>query len=129
MRALAASVPQPTIGWGLLVSEATRSFAQGDLQASERWAIMAADAGTAAGEPDAVMAFGVQVFSVRYFQGRLEELVEWSAQLAGAEESFVAHRAGAALASIESGREDQVRELLIAEDLQGIRWDQDGPRR
>jgi hypothetical protein len=44
MRALAASVSQPTFGWALLIAEAAWSFAQGDLQASEQWAIQEAEA-------------------------------------------------------------------------------------
>jgi tetratricopeptide (TPR) repeat protein len=123
-RAVAASVPHPSLGWAWLVLEAMWSFAQGDLEASEQWAVQAVEAGTAAGEPDALMMFGAQLFAVRYFQGRLGELVERSVQVAGEEDSLAGHRAGAALALIESGREDQAREMLFAEDLQSIPWEQ-----
>jgi AAA ATPase domain/Adenylate and Guanylate cyclase catalytic domain len=123
MRALAASVPQPSLGWGLLAAEAAWSLVQGDLQASEQWAMQAAEAGTATGQPDATMTFGVQLTGVRLLQGRLGELAERSVQLAGEQDSLAAHRAAAALALIESGREDEAREMLLAEDLQSTPWD------
>ena len=122
-RAVAASVPNPSLGWASLSNEATWSLVQGDLQASERWAIQASEAGTAAGEPDALMTFGVQLFTVRYFQGRLGELVEQAVALTREENSVAGHRAGAALALLEGGREDEARELALAEDLQSIPWE------
>jgi predicted ATPase len=122
-RAVAASVPNPSLAWTWLWLEATWSLVQGDLQASEQWAIQAAEAGTAAGEPDALMIFGGQLVGVRHMQGRLGELAEQTVQLAGEEDSLAGHRAGAALALIESGREDEAREMLLAEDLQSIPWD------
>ena len=124
MRALAASVPQLTTGWGLLIDEATWSIVQGDIEASEQWAIKAAEAGMAAGEPDAAMVFGVQLFSVRYFQGRFGELVDQVIQSASEEDGVAGYRAGVALALIESGHEDEARELALAEDLQSIPLEQ-----
>ena len=97
---------------------------EGDLQASEQWAIQAFEAGTASGQPDAAMLFGGQLFKVRYLQGRLGELVEQFVQLAGEPDSLAAWRAAAALALIESGREDEARELALAEDFQSVPWDE-----
>ena len=124
MRALAASVPQPTTSWGLLIDEATWSLVQGDIEASEQWAIKAFEAGTAAGEPDATMVFGLQLFSVRYHQGRFGELVDQVVQSAGEENGVAGYRAGVAHALIEAGREDEARKLALAEDLQSIPLDQ-----
>jgi class 3 adenylate cyclase/tetratricopeptide (TPR) repeat protein len=123
IRALAAAVPKLNTVWGLLVYEATWSLVQGDIEASERWAIQAAEAGAAAGEPDVAMVFGVQLFVLRFQQGRFGELVDQVAQSAG-EEGFAGFRAGVALALIESGREDEARELARAADLQSIPLDQ-----
>jgi class 3 adenylate cyclase len=124
IRALTASVPQLTSGWGLLVDEATWSLVQGDIEASEQWAIQAAEAGAAAGEPDAAMAFGVQLLTLRYLQGRFAELVDQVVQSASEEDGLPAYRAGVALALIETGREDEARELALAEDLRSIPLDQ-----
>ena len=123
MRALAATV-QPTSGWALLVSEATWSLVQGDLEASEGWAMQAAEAGTAAGEPDVAVVFGVQLFAVRLLQGRLAELVEPSLQLTRRADTVAGHRPGAALALIAAGRFDEARELALAEDLSSISLEQ-----
>ena len=124
MRALTTSMPQLTTGWGLLVDEATWSLVQGDIEASEQWAIQAATAGAAAGEPDIALVFGVQLFTLRYFQGRFAELVDQVVQSASEEDAVAGYRAGVALALLESGREDEARELALAEDLQSIPWEQ-----
>jgi tetratricopeptide (TPR) repeat protein len=123
LRALAASVPQPHIRWIWLQFEFCWAIVQGDLQASEQWTIQAFEAGTAAGEPDALILFGAQLAGVRYLQGRLGELAEQTVQLAGEPDSLAGWRAGAALALIESGREDEARELALAENLQSIPWE------
>ena len=122
--ALTTSMPQLTTGWGLLVDEATWSLVQGDIEASEQWAIQAATAGAAAGEPDIALVFGVQLFTLRYFQGRFAELVDQVVQSASEEDAVAGYRAGVALALLESGREDEARELALAEDLQSIPWEQ-----
>jgi len=123
MRALEASIPEPSIAYMRLVLESCWALVQGDLQASEQWAIQAYELGTAAGQADAVMIFGGQLFNVRYFQGRLGEVIEPAVQFAGEQDSLPAWRAGAAVALIDSGREDQARELALAEDFQSVRWD------
>ncbi|HXW59808.1 MAG TPA: AAA family ATPase [Solirubrobacteraceae bacterium] len=124
MRALAASVPQPTIQWLWSLYESARFLMQGDLHQAEQWANRAAEAGTAAGQPDALMIFGAQVSQVRYFQGRLGELVEQTGALAGDPENLATWRAAAALAMMQSGRKDEARELALAEDLKRVPWDQ-----
>ena len=121
-RAAAAAVPQASLRWAWLVAEATWSFVKGDLQASERWAVQAAEAGT--GEPDAFIAIGVQLFAIRHLQGRLGELAEQAVALTRRPEGVAGHRAGAALALIEDGREDEARQMALAEDLQGISLEQ-----
>ena len=70
MRTLAASVPEPTFAWQRLFYEGVAALMQGDLQAAEQWAIQAFEAGTAAGQPDALDVFSAQLFNVRYPQGR-----------------------------------------------------------
>ena len=124
MQDLVSTVPQPTSGWALLVAEATWSLVQGDLEESERRAVRAAEAGTAAGEPDVAVVFGVQLFAVRLLQGRLAELVEPAVQLTRRADTVAGHRPGAALALIAAGRLDQAREMALAEDLWGISLEQ-----
>jgi hypothetical protein len=52
------------------------------------------------------------------------ELVEQIVQLAGEPNSLAVWRAVATLALIESGREDEARELLLAENFGAVPWDQ-----
>ena len=122
MRTLAASVPEPFFEYQRLMCEAGWALTQGELQASEQWAIEALEVGTRSGQPDASMIFGAQIYTVRYYQGRLGEVVEQSVRLADAQDSRSAWRAAAALSLIESGRADEARELALAEDLQNVPW-------
>ena len=124
MRSLAASVPQPHMGWFRLIFESAWACVQGDLQAAEQHAIHAFEVGTAAGNSDALSLFGGQLTAIRSLQGRLGELAEQVVELAGQPDSVAGWRAAAALALIEGRREDEARELALAEDFQSIPWDQ-----
>jgi len=125
LRALAATVPEPFIEYLRLLLEFGWALLEGDLQASEQWAIQAHEVGAAAGQPDAAMFFGAHLFHIRYFQGRAGELVEQVMQLAGEQVNLSGWRAGAAaLALIQSGREDEARELTLAEDLHSVSGDE-----
>jgi class 3 adenylate cyclase/tetratricopeptide (TPR) repeat protein len=122
-RTLAASVPEPVFAFTRLMGESCWALAQGELEPAEQWAVQMFESGTASGQPDAATVFGAQLFNARYGQGRTGELVEQLARYAGRPNSVSASRAFAALSLIESGREDEARELAIAEDFQGVRWD------
>ncbi len=114
-RALAASVPEPAWAYACLMAESSWACTQGELQAAERWAIEMLESGTASGQTDAAAIFGAQMFNVRYQQGRAGELLEQLVQ--------ARWRPAAALALIETGREDEAREMALAEDFQRVRWD------
>jgi tetratricopeptide (TPR) repeat protein len=124
MRALEASLPQPYLAHLRLQHESAWALVQGDLHASEQLAIASFEVGTASGQPDAGVVFGGQLSNARYFQGRLGELVEQIVQFAGEKDSVAVWRTAMALALIESGREDEARELATAEDFQGIPLDE-----
>jgi tetratricopeptide (TPR) repeat protein len=128
LRALAASVPEPFIGNLWLLLEFGWALLQGDLSDAERLAIRAHEVGAAAGQPDAAIFLGAHLFHIRYFQGRAGELIDQVTRLADDQESLSGFRAGAAaLALIQSGREDQARELVLAEDLRGTPIDEAWP--
>jgi hypothetical protein len=125
IRAVAASVPEPYIGYLRLLLEFGWTLLQGDLHAAERWARRAYEAGTAAGQPDAAMFFGAHLFHIRYFQGRAGELLDQVMQLAGEQQNLSGWRAGAAaLSMIQEGREHDARELVLSEDLRSTRGDE-----
>jgi tetratricopeptide (TPR) repeat protein len=123
MRALAASVPEPTMTWLRLLRESGWALISGDLQAAEQRAIEGFEVGTASGQPDALMQFGAPLANVRYQQGRLGELVEQVVQIAGEPDSPVVWRPVAAVALLESGRETEARELALAVVLQDVPLD------
>jgi class 3 adenylate cyclase len=122
MRAMAARIPDPALAWTRLHIEVNAALTDGDLQTAERWAIQAFEAGTASSEPDAELMFGGEIANVRYLQGRSGELVEQIVQLARESTGLAGFRGAAALALIESGREDEARELALAEDFQSLPW-------
>jgi class 3 adenylate cyclase len=123
MRTLAASVPEPFFVYQQLLCEADWAFVQGELEASEQWAVQTFKAGRASGQPDAVLGFGAALFWVRCFQGRLGEIVEASVQAADVQDNRSGWRAAAALALIEAGREEEARELALAEDFHSVPLD------
>ena len=128
LRALAAKVPEPFIAYLRLLLEFGWALLQGDLTAAEQWATQAHVVGTAAGQPDASMFFGAHLFHVRYFQGQSGALAEQVMHLADGQGNLRGWRAGAAaLAMIQSGREDDARELALAEDLKGLPRDEAWP--
>jgi len=122
-RTLAASVPEPVFAFQRLMAESCWALVQGELEPAERWAIQMFESGTASGQPDAAAVFAAELFNARYGQGRTGELVEQLVRRARRSNSVSVSRAFAALALIESGREDEARELAIAEDFQSVRWD------
>ncbi len=121
IRALAANVPEPFIGYLRLLLEFGWALLQGELEAAEQWASQAYEAGAHAGQPDAELFFGAHLFHVRYFQGRAGELVDRVTLLGTDQETLSGWRAGAAaLALIQDGREDEARELALTEDFGAI---------
>jgi class 3 adenylate cyclase/tetratricopeptide (TPR) repeat protein len=121
MRALAASVPEPSIAYLRLMHEAGWAIVQGELEAAEQWTVQMFEVGRASGQPDAAATYGALLFHVRNFQGRLAELVEPSVRLAAMpSKSRSAWRAAAALALIESARDSEAREMALAEDFTAL---------
>jgi class 3 adenylate cyclase/tetratricopeptide (TPR) repeat protein len=123
MRALAVSVPEPSLQVQRLFTEAVTAVIDGDLGAAEKRAREAFATGTASGQPDAPRMFGLQLANVRYYQGRLGELVEPIVQAARGRDSLSGFRALATIALIESGRADEACDLVLAEDFQSVPWD------
>jgi len=122
-RTLAASVPEPVFAFQRLMGESCWALAQGKLDLAEQWAIQMFESGTASGQPDAAAVFAGELFNARYCQGRTGELVEQLARRARRPNSVSILRAWAALALIESDRENEARELATAEDFQSAHWD------
>ncbi len=123
MRTLAAALPEPSTTFLRLMFESGWAFVQGEIQAAEQRAIQMFEVGTASGQPDAATTFGAMLLGPRIYQDRSGELVEQIVQLAGEADSPAAWRAAAAGSLAESGREDEARALVLAEDFQSVPWD------
>jgi tetratricopeptide (TPR) repeat protein len=120
LRELETSVREPLIAWARLQHESGWAIVEGDLEASERWAMAAYDVASASGQPDAAAVFGAMLAQVRMYQGRLGELAEQAVQFAAESPDFPTWRATAALGLVQGGREDEARELALAEDFQNV---------
>jgi class 3 adenylate cyclase/tetratricopeptide (TPR) repeat protein len=123
IRTLAAASSQPTFAWLRLQYESVWALIEGNLPAAEQCAIQAFEAGTASGQIDALTLFGAQLSNLRYHQGRIGELVEQIVEFAADPDNFDGWRALAAIALIESGRQDEAREMALAEDFHRLPWD------
>ena len=133
---LAAALDQPTLSWVTAVATAARALTHGDLGAAERLARSALEAGTAAGQRDALQVFGEQRALIRFYERRdgNEQLIElgrrgaaayprmavWPASVAAYEAYFGDPEAAAALVSdaVKSGLEqvgwDTLRLVTLA---------------
>ena len=71
----AEELGQPALKWAALFTNAAWHLMHGDLAAGERLVELAFQAGREAGEPDAIVMYGVQLNLLRLVQGRGEELL------------------------------------------------------
>lgn len=72
---LADVLDDPYLRWGAALSRTGRLLAASRLATAEDAAKEALRLGSAAGEPDAMLAYGAQLFNLRRQQGRSEELL------------------------------------------------------
>jgi class 3 adenylate cyclase/tetratricopeptide (TPR) repeat protein len=120
LREFEASVPEPLIAWARLQHESGWAIVEGDLEASERCAIEAYETSSASGQPDAAAVFGAMLAQVRMYQGRLGELAEQALRFDAESPDFPTWRATAALGLLQGGREDEARDLVLAEDFKNV---------
>ena len=124
---LAGELHQPLLAWRVLYTRGARAAAAGAFEEAERLAFESLAVGQRAGQPDAARALGTQLFTLRFHQGRLDELV------AMAEGGFVeptdsgslqwASRMALAVVYREMGRRDdawRVFEAVLADDLRDV---------
>ena len=76
MERLAAELGQPVPRWLAGAGRAQWNTLTGDFDEAERGATECLAEGQAAGQPDALMMFLAQLFTIRLHQGRLEELAQ-----------------------------------------------------
>ncbi len=111
----AAHIGQPTYQWMAAVMTAMDRAIAGDLTESEQTALRALQFGMDAGQSDATGAFGMQLLTIRFMQGRLNEMVPLLEQTLAEVPGIAALRSGLALGKTEGGELDEARQLLDAE--------------
>jgi hypothetical protein len=96
MQGSAAELGQPYVNWAVALPTAALTLVHGDLSAGERLAERAFQLGQQAEQPEAVTFYGIQLFYVRTFQGRGEEIIALLEQSVQANPAVPALRAGLA---------------------------------
>ncbi len=111
----AEHIGQATYRWIAAVQRSCERALAGDLVEAEQDAGRAFQLGAQGGQPDAAGAFGMQVLSLRWMQGRLAEVVPMVEQTSAALSGVPAMRGGLAFAYAESGQLDEARTMLDTE--------------
>jgi len=112
---LASEVGQPILKWCAAFSRSWSTLLSGDMAGSEALASEALQIGSDTGQPDALAFYGVQLFAMRWQQGRLGEIVDFMAQVAAENPGLPMYRGLAAFALAESGRDGDARRMLSSE--------------
>jgi class 3 adenylate cyclase/tetratricopeptide (TPR) repeat protein len=106
---LTAELRRPYFRYVALLRSFARSELAGDLDDAERVASAAFELGLAGVEPDALTNFGIQLYSVRYYQGRLGELVDACADFVQRYPEVASWRLALALAQVHGGALSEAR--------------------
>ncbi len=113
--AVADHIGQPTYRWVAAVQASMAQAIAGDVAGAEETAMAALALGMEAGQADAVGAFGMQLLTLRWMQGRLGEMVPLLEQTLEDMSGVAAVRAGLAMGLAEGGRLAEARQLLDEE--------------
>ena len=113
--AVADHIGQPTYRWVAAVQASMAQAIAGDVAGAEETATAALALGMEAGQADAVGAFGMQLLTLRWMQGRLGEMVPLLEQTLEEMSGVAAVRAGLAMGLAEGGRLEEARHLLDEE--------------
>ena len=109
---LVAQLDQPFLLWVDTLQRGTRALIAGDTEEAERLAGEALKIGADGGEPDAPVAFGMQMLMVSLWRGTMGELVPLIEQAIKENPGLSVFRAALALAHSEAGRSDQAQHEL-----------------
>jgi len=109
---LAQELGQPYLTWLATYSRCPHVLLSGDAEEAERLASEALQIGSDSGQPDALMVFGASLIGIRWYQGRLDEILPLIAQAAADNPGLPAFQAAYAMMLCECGRADEARPLL-----------------
>ena len=111
-RVLADRLGQPLLVWNTTFQRSYEAVLRGDVEGGEQLALEALQIANDTGQPDGLVIFGATLFSLRWHQGRLEELPGLWTQMMTDHPGVPIYRASAAFMYAELGRLDDARELL-----------------
>jgi len=109
---IAVELAQPTLKWFVELGAAALGFLCGDLAAAERLAERAFQIGQDAGEPDAILLYGIQISFARRAQGRGQEIIAALEQRASGSPGLVALRTGLAWTLCWLDRQSEAAPIL-----------------
>jgi hypothetical protein len=109
---ISAELGQPYLNWVVAFEAAALRLLHGDLAAGEQLAARAMQIGQEAGQPDAVLFYGIQLVYVRVFQGRGEEIIALFEQSVQANPAIPALRAGLASSLCWLDRREEAATIL-----------------
>jgi len=120
VKSLAVAIDQPTPIWIETLSRCARVLLAGDAAGAEAVAAETLRLGRRTGQPDVETIHVVQLFLVRWHQGRSGELVETMARLTEAVPQLVSLRAALLGVLIDAGLWNRARVLLASERAAGF---------
>ncbi len=125
-REFANQIGQPALHWLNAYLGSSREQFDGRLEAAEALALQAAGLGHESGQADALMIVGVQLFTIRTEQGRLDELIGLLEQRVAESPGLPALQATLAFAYSELGRMDEAKAIFdraAATDFSSLPFD------
>ena len=114
------AIRQPVLRWSVLFTRAWRRMLAGDLEGAEAEAIEALQLGNDTGQPDALTIFGAQLVSVRWHQGRLDEVVDLLAPIAASNPGLPGLMGLLSMCLAASGRQSEAASLLADAVVEGF---------
>ena len=109
---IVAKLDQPFLLWVDSLQRGTRALIAGDTEDAERLAAEALELGMDGGQPDAPVAFGMQMLMVSLWRGTMGDLVPLIDQAIKDNPGLQVFRAALALAHSEGGHHDEAQREL-----------------
>jgi class 3 adenylate cyclase len=122
---IASQVGQPFLKWSATFEQAWSVLLSGDITRAEALANEAFEIGNDTGQPDAFTVYGAQLFIIRWWQGRLGELIETLTQLCAENPGLPSFRSTLAFALTHVERDDEARTMLQEETSSDFRHPDD----
>lgn len=114
MQALAAEVGEPTLRWVVGLTEVFDLTMRARLDEADELSGRMVELGTQIGEPDAFPLYAGQLFVIRSFAGRYEELLPLLGDMVAANPDMLPFRLAQAIGCCAVGRTEEAREVLAA---------------